>query len=427
MFSKWQWLIMQLSRTLWVRATLYGVLAVATAFLALVLEPFIPEGLAAKVGADSLDHLLDILASSMLAVTTFSLTVMVSAYSAATSNVTPRAIRLLMQDTTTQNVLSTFLGSFLFSLAGIIGLSAGFYGQSGRVVLYVVSLGVILVVVVTMLRWIQHLSHFGRVGDTTARVELAAQTALAERVRHPYLGGRPLLDMSQIPEVATPVYAKDTGYVEHLDMVCLHECAKQHQGQIFVCAPPGSFVSPGSVLAHVVAMPAQQASQAVLKAFSINPERSFDQDPRFGFSVLAEIASRALSPAVNDPGTALDVLGRAVRILSCCVTNQQSMDNDVRFPAVWVPPVTMQELFDDVFAPIARDGAGLFEVQSRLQKALLELVRMDADVFGQAALQCSQNALLRAQNSLFLQDEIKRVRAVADQLARCASSPHGVD
>jgi hypothetical protein len=50
--------------------------------------------------------------------------------------------------------------------------------------------------------------------------------------------------------------------------------------------------------------------------------RSFDQDPRFGAVVLTEIASRALSPGMNDPGTAIDVIGRAVRLLAICIAAQ---------------------------------------------------------------------------------------------------------
>ena len=59
----------------------------------------------------------------------------------------------------------------------------------------------------------------------------------------------------------------------------------------------------------------EDVHKAVAEAFTIGAERTFDQDPRFGLCVLAEIASRALSPAVNDPGTAIDVIGRAVRLL----------------------------------------------------------------------------------------------------------------
>ncbi|WP_305804424.1 DUF2254 family protein [Stenotrophomonas sp. YIM B06876] len=44
----------------------------------------------------------------------------------------------------------------------------------------------------------------------------------------------------------------------------------------------------------------------------VGAQRSLDQDPRFGLLVLGEVASRALSPAINNPCTAIDVIGRAV-------------------------------------------------------------------------------------------------------------------
>lgn len=92
----------------------------------------IPESVSVKVGAEAVDNILNILASSMLAVTTFSLSIMVTAYGSTTTNVTPRATRLVVEDVTTQNVLATFIGSFLFSLVGIIALNMGAYGERGE-------------------------------------------------------------------------------------------------------------------------------------------------------------------------------------------------------------------------------------------------------------------------------------------------------
>ncbi|WPE22692.1 hypothetical protein ShzoTeo12_39090 (plasmid) [Shinella zoogloeoides] len=158
MTSRRVWLLSQLVRRIWFRATLFSILAIATALIAIVLAPFIPGDLSTRIGADAAGNILGIIASSMLTVTTFSLSTMVSAYSAATSNVTPRATKLVMEDSTTQNVLSTFVGSFLFSLVGIIALNTGAYGDQGRVVLFLVTIGVIVPIVVTLLRWIDHLA-----------------------------------------------------------------------------------------------------------------------------------------------------------------------------------------------------------------------------------------------------------------------------
>lgn len=70
--------------------------------------------------------------------------------------------------------------------------------------------------------------------------------------------------------------------------------------------------------------------------------------------MLAEIASRALSSGVNDPGTAIDVLGRAVRVLSLWEDCDASEPDEVPYPRVRIPPVALGELFD---AAAARNEA----------------------------------------------------------------------
>lgn len=97
---------------------------------------------------------------------------------------------MLIQDSSAQNALATFVGSFLFSLVGIIALNAGVYGDSGRVVLFVGTIGVIAVIVITLLRWIDLLARFGRVGDAIDRVETAAVHAMRARWKHPCIGAR---------------------------------------------------------------------------------------------------------------------------------------------------------------------------------------------------------------------------------------------
>jgi uncharacterized membrane protein len=146
-------------------------------------------------------------------------------------------------------------------------------------------------------------------------------------------------------------------------------------------------------------------------AFSVGNERSFDQDPRFGLSVLAEIASRALSPAVNDPGTAIDIISRAVRILSPW-RDHVSIDDEhetILYPHVRLAEIKLEDLFDDVFMPIARDGAGLIEIQLRLQKSLLALQQICPDCFAEQAQRHSELALQRAQQSLSLDADKQRL------------------
>lgn len=93
--DKWFYLLKRLSKRMWFRASLYCGLAVLTALVGVVVKPVLPPGMAERFGADSVGNILSILATSMLAVTTFSLATMVSAYGMASQSATPRATNLL--------------------------------------------------------------------------------------------------------------------------------------------------------------------------------------------------------------------------------------------------------------------------------------------------------------------------------------------
>lgn len=419
--SKWRWLVLQLTRRLWVRASLLAIVGVISALASIYLENYLPDELPANVGAGAVDGILEILASSMLAVTTFSLSVMVAAYASATSNVTPRATKLLMQDSTTQNVLATFIGSFLFSLVGLIALSMGAYGSRGRVVLFAVTIGVIILIVITILRWIDHLSRLGRVGETTDKVEGSTVHALRERFESPALGGRAMTE--PIPKSSIPIKSKQVGYVQHVDLEAINSIAEDHDCDIFVTAVPGKFVHPARPLVwleHDVKV--EGLDDKIRNAFSIGDERSFDQDPRFGLVVLAEIGSRALSPAVNDSGTAIDVIGRGVRLLHLWTDRAEMTEPEIRYQRLRIPPLDLDEMFHDVFASIARDGAGLVEVQLRLQKGLLALAEMGSEDCKLAAFRISRTAMERAERAIDIEEEKIELRKISSEIKALAET-----
>ena len=423
--TRLQWLWLQARRRLWFRATAFSALAVATALVAIVAERYIPWELSDQIGAEAVSSLLNIIAASMLSVTIFSLSTLVAALSSATSNVTPRATRLLAEDTRAQNALATFIGSFLFSLVGIIGVHAGLYGQRGRVVLYVVTLFVIVVIVATLLRWIDHVSRLGRVGETADRVEDTATRALRDRHVRPFLGGRPFPEPLEPPNGAHPVPSERFGYVQHVDMRALEDWASRAGASVLVASPPGTYVDARWPLAWIDGSIGNDGEEDVRDAFSVGDMRSFDQDPRFGLSVLTEIASRALSPAVNDPGTAIDVLGRATRSLATWAAPTPAEAQETPYPNVCVPGILVDDLFEDVFVPIARDGATLVEVALRVQKSLESLAGTGDARYIAAAVRQSDMALARAEHALVLEYDRERIREAAARVRALADEPAG--
>lgn len=413
--TRWDWLARQLARQLWLTALLYALAGLASVFLAAFATPLIPAAATQYVTPEAADRVLGILASSMLAVTTFSLATMVTAHGAVTGNTSPRATTLVLDNEITRHALGVFIGSFLFSLVGLVALNAGVYGEHGHVVLFGFTVLVIILIVVALLRWIEHLSQLVRVSVTTERVEAAACTALLERARYPGLGGRPCDDIeARIPQTARHITAGEVGYLRHIDMPALIAMAREQDVDLFVTAVPGDFLDLSSSLVSVAGAAAGTLeAEAIRSAFAIGSTRTFDYDPRFGLIVLAEIASRALSPGINDPGTAIDIIGRGTRLLTRWVQagpgREEQADGEVR---VWLPRLSVEDLLDDLFTPISRDGAASLAVQVRLQKALASLASLGDQALREAAAGQSRCAWERAREALPLSFEREQLEAL---------------
>ncbi len=378
-------LVVRYLRKLWVRITAISMLALIATFAAPLLTPLIPDGLEDRLDAGSVLPVLTILASGMLAVTTFSLNVMVTAYRAAASQATPRAYRLLLEDTVTQNALATFVGAFLFSLVAIILYRAGIYSKSASVAVFGFMVLVVALIVIAILRWIDHLSRLGSMDHTLQVVEERTRAILEARSRAPCLGGRRGSTAAQRnpPPDARPVPARTSGYVQIIDMPRLHRALERAGATATVARAPGEFVLEGHPLLWV-----NGGHAGLLRGLAdhvvVGKIRSFEQDARLGVVMLAEIAVRALSPGVNDPGTAIEVLGRQEGLL----WSHGAPDADAappKFPRITVPPVSAADLVWDAFGAIARDGAGEREVAVRLAEALGRLARHPDDAIGRAA------------------------------------------
>lgn len=408
------WLLRKLLRQIWVRAALFCIAAVIVALLAAYVGPYIPYDPGLTLASGSVDRILTILASSMLAVTTFSLSIMVAAYSSASSQVTPRSVKLLLLDPTAQNTLSTFVGSFLFSIVGIIGLTAGLYRSNGRVLLFFATLLVILVVVTALLRWIDHLGRFGRVGDTILRVENAVRGSLEDLAGNPYSGAHPPV---ALPEQAVAVRSKLSGHVQHTDIGQLDEIAVTAQVTVHLAVLPGALVHPRQILMHVAPPADEDTIEKLRSCFSIGKQREFDDDPAFGIIVLSEIASRALSPAVNDPGTAIEVADAGLRLFLAYGGASESGKAEPVCKRVHRPCFDVNELLFNFFNPIARDGAAMIEVQRRLIEVLCALCENYPDLFELPAREHVRSIIDRSNQAMTSpRDKARLVTAAAPLL-----------
>lgn len=409
--------VLQLRKRLWVKPLLYCVIAIAASFIARAADYWSIGDIVPEITPDTIQTLLTIISSSMLAVATFAVGSMLASYASASGSATPRAFALVVADDVSQTALSSFIGAFIFSIVSIVALKTGFYDRGGLFVLFVLTLTIFGWVVLTFVRWVDNIARLGRLGTTISKAEAASLSSLQARRLKPFLGGVEKTSSTELD--GAKIFCHEIGYVQNVDMPALQAVAKEHEIKIMVEAMPGSFLAPGRALVVLNTESAadEKLVRKISNAFVIEENRTFAEDPRFGLIVLSEIAARALSPAVNDPGTAIVIIGRFVRLFAAWA--KPALDEEKieeKYDRVIVPPLSLAEMFDDAFTAIARDGSGTVEVGIRLQKAFLSLSTLDCPGFPEQARRHSALALDRARTGMSLQADFTRLERVAQRL-----------
>jgi len=241
----------------------------------------------------------------------FSITILV--LQLVSSQYTPRALRGFLQDRVTQVIAGSFFAISTYCLIVLTTLpdssssnQSFFPTISITVAMVLGSLGLVLLLI-----FIHHTGSVIQVTDITARI--AIQTMEAMDVQYQTLMSEPFEAETTLPyrtqhvkDTPTRLCATHSGYVQRIVFSRLNNVLHRTGLYLHLLVCPGDFVTEETVIAEV--WPSEAADIACRKAIFdsvyIERERDFFQDARFGVRQLADIALRALSPAVNDPTTA---------------------------------------------------------------------------------------------------------------------------
>lgn len=413
--TKAEYLLSELRSRLWVKPSIMGLAAVGWVTAAYWGDAFLPDKMKIGIEREILINLLGIMASTMLTVATFSVAAMVSAFAAVSTTATPRASRIVMQDKSMQNSLTAFLAAFIYAIVALVAISLGsYYGAGGRLLLFAGFCLVLIWVLVSFVRWVDRVSKLGRMGDTLQHVEEACREAFSSPEAMGTLGARKTSDE---PISGAKMTSQIIGYVQNIDIQQLNEIATELKTTIRVLERPGAFVDPHDALVIVKDKTDldDEIMERIRGAFHMGDARRVRSDPRFGMILLSEIADRALSPAVNDPGTAIAVLGIQLRLMETWSKHHRETA-EVKYENVEVAPLDPEDLMDDAFTAISRDGAAMYEVGARIQKSLAVLVRLGHENLTAAARRHSKLALEQAEASLATQTHRDLVRKLAEKV-----------
>ncbi|MBD1916608.1 MULTISPECIES: DUF2254 domain-containing protein [Cyanophyceae] len=370
----------------WFLPTLMAVGAIALAFGLLSIDRSSSIDISAlswiyQGGADGARAVLSVIAGSMVTVAATAFSITIVALQLASSHFGPRLLRNFMQDQGNQLVLGTFIATFIYCLLVLRTIRGEDYqlfvpqlSVTVGVLLAMASIGVLIYFIHHASTIIQ-VSHV--IADVSHDLEQVTNRLFPEALGHeldqPDAGSK---DMpTDFETTAGPVWAKKTGYLQGIEDDTLMQVACDQNLLLQVNAYPGAFIIEGSPL--VMAYPASRITPSVgdriNQAFVMGRDLTKQQNVAFPIEQLVEIALRALSPAINDPFTAIRCIDRLAAGLARLA--ERELPSPYRYDQshtlrVIAAPVKFETLADIAFSQIRQYGSSDTVVIGRLLAAI---------------------------------------------------------
>jgi uncharacterized membrane protein len=408
---KWlQLVFLRYYRSMGLRVLLYALLSVGATLTSPFVDTMIGARFSTEIELASVVPILTILATSMLAVSTFSLNIMVTAHRAAADSATPRMHRILLEDMTTQSVLAVFIGAFVYSLSSLVLYRLGFYPEGAALVVMGITIFVVVAIILSLLRWINHLTTLGSLENSLQTAMTRAHEALNAQAHQPRFGASELTDETVLPTSTTPLCAPQTGYLQLIDMVMLQDCLPE-RATLYLYAGPGTHVLVGEVIGQVSGEVDDAVLERLAQAFTFGSIRTHEQDAAFGLAVLSEIATKALSPGINDSGTAIEAL-EILKSLLWDYAREEKDSQAIEAQNVFVRFPEVSDFVQVAFATIARDGAGKSEVVFSLMECLASLSASKNRGLSSAARAFADEVVFCAAEAGLPERQLSRLRSI---------------
>lgn len=329
---------------------------------------------------------LSSIASGMMALTgiVFSIAFVMVQFSAVTYS--PRFANRFARDPVLFHALGMFFATFTFALVAIAWTdrdrSAQVPGMSAFVSVFLLFASLIAFgLLMRRLGDLQISSTLRYIGDQ-GRAVIRQTFAASLRQHGTAQGARAVADASPVPVTQVVRYSGSPRYVQRYDIQALVRIASGAGARIKMDAAVGDMVMDGSVMMRVLGGAGKLPQDALLRTVKLGADRTFEQDPKYPIRLLVDIAIKALSPAINDPTTAVQALDQIEDLLRR-LARQELGDGRIADAAGVVRLVFPTPGWDDylalAFDEIRVFGTGSVQVMRRMRSALRGLAELVAD------------------------------------------------
>ena len=365
-----------LRESLWVAPLIGGVLGWALGVAASDLGTIADLSMRWRYSASTAESVLASVVAASVGLIGFVVTVSVLIVQMATGTFSARYMRIFYRDWAFKAVLAVLIGTFTFSYTLLRHVEADSVPDLGvTLVGAFLGLGILLFVI-----FLDRAIHRLRPVAVAALVAKAGRRALHEALEEAAKPDAPAVvpaPYSAPGEPALVVRMERGAAIQAIHVGGLGRWAHANSSLVVLRHPVGDFVSAGAPLIEVYGRDLGADAEKQLRSMiALGVERTIEQDPAFAVRIMVDIAVRALSPAVNDPTTAVQVLDHLedlLRLVGQTDLSDQGAPIEVMDEGLVVPVRRWVDYLTLSVTEIREYGAESIQVVRRLRAMLEEL------------------------------------------------------
>jgi uncharacterized membrane protein len=363
--------------SLWLVPLIGGLLGVVLAETSLWLDANLSVPTEWQYSAATATAVLSAIIGAVAALTGFVVTVAVLVVQMATGTFSARYMRLWYRDRMLKGLLAVLIGTLLFAFRIIRQVEASAVPDiSVTIAGMAMALGVLLFVV-----FLDRILHRLRPVAVAALVAAQARRAFEAGIREASRPETAFVAPGTKHPSSTPTFvlhAQRAGSIQAIDTRGLVRFARRHGCLLVFRHAVGDFVPAGAAILEIHGAEAPMAASARLSGMvALGVERTVEQDAAFGIRIMVDIADKALSAAVNDPTTAVQVLNHLAETLRMIGTVPLIEDHDGHADlqvGVLLPVRQWPDYLSLGVTEIREYGGSSIQVMRRLRAMLEELL-----------------------------------------------------
>ena len=323
------------------------------------------------------------IAASIMTVVSIVFAILLMTLTLASMQFSPRIIVSFVRDRATQWTLGIFLGTFLYCMAALPAAHA-LPRPFAPVTTVLGAISLAIICVGLLLFFIHHISQAISVNHIVDRIASETEVVIDDVMPLPRRQSRVETGDGAEPTWDTAIPSNVSGYIRFVDTRRLLALATSHRVKIHVVRRVGQFVPAGVPLLMVhkgERLSAEDQTQ-FRQALDLGPTRTFQQDVEFGVLQIVDIALRAISPAVNDPTTAICCVDQLSRLMIRFASREMpeplyyDLYGTARVSLKWI---NFERLLDSAFEQIRMYSKTDTAVSLRLLRALGDIVASTQD------------------------------------------------